>query len=57
MASGRKDEVRTVGGPETEEQQEAREATAVADYQPRGGDDLVPPEEDRPADGELGAGD
>ena len=44
-------------GPETEEPQEAPQATTVVDYQPRGGDDLVPPEEDRPADGELGAGD
>ena len=30
---------------------------AVVEYQPNGGDDLVPPPEDRPADGELGAGD
>jgi len=58
MASGRSDEYRTISGPEEQETKEATEATAVADYQPKGGDDLVPPEEvDRPADGELGAGD
>ena len=41
----------------TPEQEEADAVVAAADYQPNGGDDLVPPEEDRPADGELGAGD
>jgi len=47
----------TKPGPEPEEPQEVDEALAVAEYEPKGGDDLVPPSEDRPADGELGAGD
>jgi len=45
-------------GPETEERQEEEQDQAVAEYEPTGGDDLVPPARpDRPADGELGAGD
>lgn len=43
--------------PQTEEEREAKAIVEAADYQPRGGDDLVPPDADRPADGELGAGD
>lgn len=45
--------------PEVDERlDEEREAEAVENYQPNGGDDLVPPDIiDRPADGELGAGD
>ncbi len=48
----------TGNGPESEEQPEREEDRATAEYEPRGGDDLVPPPEPaRPADGELGAGD
>jgi hypothetical protein len=48
----------TTAGPDTEERQEVDEERATAEYEPNGGDDLVPPAgPDRPADGELGAGD
>ncbi len=39
------------------EHEKADEASVADNYEPHGGDDLVPPDEDRPADGELGAGD
>jgi hypothetical protein len=56
MPDSKRDERSTMRPGEAEEQREA-EVQAVADYQPKGGDDLIPPKEDRPADGELGAGD
>ena len=57
MADVERDELRTKDGPETEERQEPDEERATAEYEPNGGDDLVPVGVDRPADGELGAGD
>jgi hypothetical protein len=49
------DEYRTKDEGGEDQRQDA--PAAVVEYQPNGGDDLVPPPEDRPADGELGAGD
>jgi hypothetical protein len=57
MTDTRRDNPRTSSPSQTEEEREVDAVAAAADYQPRGGDDLVPPDEDRPADGELGAGD
>jgi len=57
MTRNEREGVGTTSGPDTEEQQ-VDEERAVAEYEPNGGDDLVPPPApDRPADGELGAGD
>lgn len=44
--------------PSDEQKQADEDKRAVANYKPKGGNDLVPPPEPaRPADGELGAGD